>query len=130
MSFYLQFVREERAGMYKEYKYPNLVEMQKQGHFSIGYLANVTEELVLAAFRGEERLTVNEILKVAYHSGIPYSVLTCPRLILLDMGRRRHRKMIAEVDGSCIQLRCMAGNGNQEAERGVWSGQTGRIRFS
>lgn len=61
MDYFLQFVREGRAGKYKEYKYPNLIEVYKQSYFHIGYFANVTEELVLAAFRREEELTADEI---------------------------------------------------------------------
>lgn len=53
----------------------------------------MTEELVLAAFRGEEELTADEIRKVAHYNGIPLSVLTCPKVIMLDMSRVRHRKM-------------------------------------
>lgn len=116
MDNYLQFLREERAGLYKGYKYPNLIEVQKQSCLNLGYFANVTDELVLAAFRGEEELTVDEIWKVAYYNSIPYSVLTCPKVIMLDMGRRRHRKMVAEVDDLYIRLRSMASEGNQEAE--------------
>lgn len=56
MDYFLQFVGEGRAGKYKEYKYPNLIEVYKQSYFHIGYFANVTEELVLAAFRGEGSL--------------------------------------------------------------------------
>lgn len=117
MDTYLQFFREERAGLYKGYKYPNLIEVQKQSCLYIGQLANVTEELVLAAFRGEEELTVEEIWRVARYNGIPYSVLVCPNLIMLDMGRRRHRKMVAEIDNLYIQLKCMVREGNQEAEK-------------
>ena len=117
MDYYLQLFREERAGKYKGYKYPNLIEVQKQSCLYIGHFANVTDELVLAAFRGEEELTADEIWKVAYYNGIPLSVLTCPKVIMLDTGRWRHRKMVAEVDNLCILLKCMAREGNQEAEK-------------
>lgn len=81
---YLQFFREERAGLYKGYKYPNLIEVQKADHLHLGYFADVTDELVLAAFRGEEELTRDEIWQVARYNRIPFSVLTCPKLIKLD----------------------------------------------
>ena len=77
----------------------------------------MTEELVLAAFRGEEELTADEIRRVARYNGIPYSVLTCPKVIMLDMGRWRHRKKVAEVDNLCIRVKCMAREGNQKAEK-------------
>ena len=114
-DYYLQLYREERAGLYRNYKYPNLIEVQKASNLYLGYFANMTDELVLAAFRGEEELTADEIRRVARYNGIPYSVLTCPKVILLDMGRWRHRKMVAEVDNLCIRLKCMARNGNQKA---------------
>lgn len=116
MDYYSQFLREERAGLYKGYKYPNLIEVQKQNCLYIGQFADVTEELVLAAFRGEEELTDDEIRRVARFNGIPYSVLTCPKVIMLNTSRERHRKMIMEVDNLYILLKLMARNGNQKAE--------------
>lgn len=115
MDTYLQLFREERAGLYKGYKYPNLIEAQKQSCLYIGYFANVTEELVLATFRGEEELTADEIWRVARYNDIPLSVLTCSKVIMLDMRRWRHRKMVAEVNNLYIQLKCMARRGNQKA---------------
>lgn len=117
MDTYLQFLREERTGLYKGYKYPNLIEVRKQGCLYIEIFANVTSELLLAAFRGEEELTTDEIWRVARYNGIPYSVLTCPKVIMLDMGRWRHRKMLAEVNNLYIHLKCMAREGNREAEK-------------
>ena len=117
MDTYLQFFREERAGLYKGYKYPNLIEVQKQSCLYVGYFANVTNELVLAAFRGEEELTTDEIWRVARYNGIPYSVLTCPKVIMLDMNRRRHVKMVTGVDNLCIRLKYMSSEGNQKAEK-------------
>lgn len=116
MDYYLQFLREEGAGLYKGYKYPNLIEVQKQSGLCVGYFANVTEELLLAVFRGEEELTPDEIWRVARYKGIPYSVLICPKVIMLDVERWRHRKMIGEVDNLRIQLKCMAMKGNQKAK--------------
>ena len=116
-DYYLQLYREERAGLYRNYKYPNLIEVQKASNLYLGYFANMTDELVLAAFRGEEELTADEIRRVARYNGIPYSVLTCPKVIMLDMSRRRHRKMVAEVNNLLIRLKCMAREGNQKAEK-------------
>lgn len=115
MNYYLQLFREERAGLYKGYKYPNLIEVRKQSCLYVEIFANVTTELLLAAFRGEEELTSDEIRKVARCNGIPYSVLTCPKVITLDMGRWRHRKLIAEVEVLYIMLEEMAIQGNQKA---------------
>lgn len=115
MDTYLQFLREESAGIYKGYKYPNLIEVRKQSCLYVEIFANVTTELLLAAFRGEEELTFDEIRKVARYNGIPYSVLTCPKVITLDMGRWRHRKLVAEVEVLYIMLEEMAMHGNQKA---------------
>jgi len=128
-NYYLQLCQEERAGLYKGYKYPNLIEVQKASHLYIGQFANVTDELVLAAFRGEEELIREEIWKVARYNGIPFSVLTCPKLIMLDWDRTRHRKMIAEVDKLCMQLKYMARCGNQEAEKWVEYADSANQRF-
>lgn len=122
---FLQFSREERSGLYKGYKYPNLIEVQKADHLHLGYFANVTDELVLAAFRGEEELTDDEIRQVARYNSIPFSVLTCPKLIMMDWNRIKHRRMFTEVDKLCMQLKCMAREGNQEAEKYVeWADRT------
>ena len=128
-NYYQQFYREERAGLYKGYKYPNLIEVQKADHLHLGYFANVTDELVLAAFRGEEELTDDEIRQVARYNGIPFSVLTCPKLIMLDRNRIKHRRMIAEVDKLCMQLKCMAREGNQEAEKWVKYADSANQKF-
>lgn len=119
MNYYLQFFKEEREGKYKGYKYPNLIETQKQEFLHLAYFADVTDKFVLAAFRGEEELTDDEIRNVAHYNRIPFSVLTCSKLIMLDKRRPRHRKMIGEVDKLCMQLKCMSREGNQEAKKYV-----------
>lgn len=117
MDHYLQFRSEERAGKYKGYRYPNLIEIKKRHHLHIEYFADVTEDLVLAAFRGEEELTTEEMRNVARYNNIPFSVLTCPKVVMLDMGRSRHKKMVAEVNDLYAQLKRMAEEGNHEAEK-------------
>lgn len=94
-----------------------MIKVQKQSCLYVGYFANVTNELALATFRGEEELTADEVRRVARYNGIPYSVLTGPKVIMLDMSRRRHRKMVAEVDNLFIRLKCMAREENQKAEK-------------
>lgn len=115
MDTYLQFLREEAAGLYKGYKYPNLIEVRKQSCLYVEIFANVTRELLLAVFRGEEELTDDEIRRVARYNGIPLSVLTCPKVIMLDTERWRHRKLVAEVEVLYIMLEEMAMQGNQKA---------------
>ena len=115
MDYYTHFLREKREGKYDGCRYPNLVEIH--GGMPTDYFAEVTKELMLAVFRGEEDLTLEEICRIARYNGIPLSVLVCPKLIMLDMSRRRHRKMVAEVDNLFIRLKCMAREGNQKAEK-------------
>lgn len=115
MDYYKQFLDEKYAGKYSGCKYPNLVEVH--GNMPTDYFAEVTPELMLAVFRGEEDLTAEEIGRIAYYNNIPLSVLTCPKVIMLDMGRIRHRKMVNEVTMLYIQLKGMANDGNQEAEK-------------
>lgn len=128
-DYSLQLFREERAGLYKDYKYPNLIEVRKASHLYIEQFANVTTELLLAAFRGEEELTDDEIRQVVRYNGIPFSVLTCPKLIMMDWDRIRHRKMISDIDKMCIKLKCMAREGNQEAQKWVEFADSANQRF-
>lgn len=114
MNVYEQFLREKYSGKYACCKYPNLIEIH--GEMPTDYFANVTPELMLAVFRGEEDLEPSEIAAIAHYNNIPLTVLTCPKRIMLDMGRRRHRKMVAEIDGLYIQIKRMARNGNKKAE--------------
>ena len=48
MDYYLQFLREEGAGLYKGYKYPNSIEVQKQKLAELdgeaSKLVNLTEQ--------------------------------------------------------------------------------------
>lgn len=115
MDYYSQFLKEKREGKYAGCRYPNLIEIH--GGMPTDYFAGVTPELMLAVFRGEEELKFEEIFKIARYNGIPLSVLTCPKLIMLDMGRRKHRKMVGGACSLYAQLRRMVGEGNQEAER-------------
>ena len=114
MDYYTQFLQEKKSGKYARCRYPNLIEIYVG--MPTDYFAEVTQELMLAVFRGEEDLTFAEISRIAHYNKIPLSVLTCPEVIMLDMRRRRHRKMIAEVDNLYIQLKFMARDGNKEAE--------------
>mgnify|MGYP007105526288 CR=1 FL=1 len=66
-------------------------------------------------WNGWKQLGDTELLGLAGLYGCPVSVLTCPKVIMLDTERLRHRKMIAKVDNWFIQLKCMARKGNQSA---------------
>lgn len=101
-------------------KYPNLQELLKYhpyGENTACDHAEIGPELLHAAFKGEELLTPVEAISIARLYGCPAGVIGCPGLIMLDMGRPRHKKMVTEVDCLYIQLKYMAGCGNQEAEK-------------
>lgn len=115
MNIYEKFFKEKRAAKYKGCKYPNLIEIH--GGMPTDYFADVTPELMLAVFRGEEDLTLKELSRIAYYNNIPFSVLTCPKVIMLDMDRIRHKNMLEEVDNLYMQLKWMARTGNKEAEK-------------
>lgn len=116
MDHYKQFLTEKREGKYSSCKYPNLIEIY--GDMPTSYFAEVTDELMLAVFRGEEELTVEELYKIAYYNHIPLSVLACPKRIMLDMGGWKHKKMVDEVDSLYMKLKYMAKyERNTEAER-------------
>jgi len=114
-DYVLQSIREEKAGLYRNYKYPNLIEVYKANNLHLAYFANVTDELVLASFRGEEELTAVEIWKVAHYNNIPLSVLTCSKLIMLDNSRRRHKDMVERLRGQLVPIQKAAQEGIKEA---------------
>lgn len=107
------FYREQRQGKYEACKYPNLVEIHP--YFPTGYFANVTDELMLAVFRGEEDLTTMEMLAIARYNGIPFSVLTCPKLITLSRERRRHREMMKQLRGKFYEIWALEKKGSKHA---------------
>lgn len=101
-------------------KYPNLQELFKYhpyGENTACDHAEIGPELLHAAFKGEELLTPFEVISIARLYGCPAGVIECPKLTMLDMGRRRHKKMVMEVDCLYIQLKCMARDGDREAEK-------------
>lgn len=88
--------------------YPNLSEIIQYHPYHISTFtgfADVTTELLEAVIRGEEDLTVVELLSISQYSGIPMSVMICPKTILLDKNRAKHREM---VKGLCDHLTFIA----------------------
>ncbi len=77
--------------------------------------ANVTTELLWAAIRGEEELTMWEIIGIAAESGVPAGVITCPRLIWLDKSSYRHRMMVCHLAEKLDTIRAAAMSGNEDA---------------
>lgn len=129
MDYYSQFLEEKRKGKYNRCKYPNLVEIH--GGMPTDYFAEVTPELMLAVFRGEEDLEAEEIHKIARYNGIPFSVLTCPKLIMLDMKRLKHQKMVHKLDSLYMRLKYMAKcEGNEKAAKYLKSADWDYQRFA
>lgn len=108
------FFREQRQGKYEACKYPNLVEIYE--YFPTGYFANVTDELMLAVFRGEEDLTTMEMLAIARYNGIPFSVLTCPKLITLSRERYRHQELMNQLRDKFYKIWELEKSGSKHAQ--------------
>lgn len=114
MDYYGKFLEEKYAGKYSGCRYPNLVEIY--GGMPTYYFAKVTPELMLAVFRGEEDLTLEEIGKIAHYNGIPLSVLTCPKLITLSRKRLRHWQMMNELNDRLYKIWEFQKKGSKYAE--------------
>jgi hypothetical protein len=100
-------------------RYPNLVELYKYypcGEPAMCDHAGIEPELLYAVLRNGERLELQELLGFARLYGCSMGVLKCQKVIMLDRTRWKHRKMIADVDSLYIRLKCMAREGNEEAE--------------
>lgn len=88
-------------------RYPNFAEILKYYPISVvsfAGFADVTQELLLEAIKGTEELTAVEGLKCARYSGIPFSVLICPKLIELDRNNWRHREMMRQLNGKLYEI--------------------------
>lgn len=101
-------------------RYPNLAEMLEYHPYSdctVCDHARIEPELLDAVLNEGEVLEFSEILGIARLYECPMGVLEHGKVIMLDMGRWRHRNMVAEISSLHIQLHCMAEEGNQEAEK-------------
>ncbi|HBA49682.1 MAG TPA: hypothetical protein DCZ91_18180 [Lachnospiraceae bacterium] len=99
-------------------RYPNLLELRKYhpyGEPAICDHAGIEPELLQAVLEDGEPLLPEEIRGAAGLYGVPRGLLECRRVTMLDMGRWRHRKLVAKVDGLYVTLKRMAREGNQEA---------------
>lgn len=112
--FSLEFIQGKRAGQYENCRYPNLLEIHP--YFPTSYYANVTDELMLAVFRGEEELTDGELQRIAHYNRIPLSVLICPKMITLSRERWRHRQMMNHLETKLYEIWELQKRGSREAE--------------
>ncbi len=101
-------------------RYPNLQELITYypcGEPAVCDHAGIEPELLHVVLQGEEALTSIEVMRLSRLYRCSASVITCPSLIMLDMGRYRHKKIAWRVNSIFMQLKCMAEGGNKEAEK-------------
>lgn len=101
-------------------KYPNLQELIKYhpyGETVVCEYARIEPELLHAALDGKEVLTPIEIIAIARLYGCSAGVLNHPKVIMLDMNKLKHNRMVTEIDFMRIRLKCMARHGNLEAKK-------------
>ncbi len=100
-------------------KYPNLQELIKYHPYSEATVcghAGIEPELLHAILEGSEAFAPAEVIAIARLYECPVDVISCPCLIMLDMTRIRHKKMVRDVVSIYKQLGRMAEGGNNEAE--------------
>lgn len=102
MDARMTILKGRRMGTFKHCKYPNLIEIYD--YFPTSYFADVTDDLMLAVFLGEEDLTAEEMMRIAYYNRIPVSVLTCPKLITLSRNRWKHWQMMGNLQDKLCKI--------------------------
>lgn len=98
----------------------NLEELIKYHPYHIctfADLADVTQDLLEAALRGEEELKPAEVMKIARYISVPYQVLTCETMIMLSEKRYRHREMIDKLCEKLYRICDAEEKGSKEAAR-------------
>lgn len=101
-------------------KYPNLLELHKYhpyGDPALCDYAGIEPELLHAVLEDGETLLPEEIGGAARLYRVPSSLLKCRKVSMLDMKKRRHWKLVGEIDALYVKLKCMAREGNQKAEK-------------
>lgn len=100
-------------------KYPNFTEILKYHPYSVNTFAgfaDVTQELLLEAIRGNEELTAAEVFKCAKYSGLSLNVLICPKLITLDRNNRKHRGMMEQLRDKLHEIGELQKRGSKYAD--------------
>ena len=99
--------------------YPNLAEIINYHPYhitSFAGFANVTVKLLKAGIAGQERIEENEIFNIARYTGIPYSVLKCPKMVYLHKSIYRHQQMIDRLEKKLCEIREAQKSGSREAD--------------
>lgn len=101
-------------------RYPNLQELITYypcGEPTVCDHAGIEPELLQAVLNGDEVLMPVEVMGLSRLYGCPAGVISCPKVIMLDMGRYRQKKIVWHVNSIFMQLKCMAEGGNKKAEK-------------
>lgn len=99
--------------------YPNLIEIITYHPYHVSTFANyaeVTGELLQEVLKGQEELSLGEIYNISKYAGLSMSVLMCPKLIMLDFCRYRHRTMINELLERTRYIQRCQENGSHAAD--------------
>lgn len=112
--------------------YPNLKELIKNHIYSTATFAdhaNVTVDVLKATLDGKEELSRSELYGIVSLTGFPYSALVCPKLIMMDNKRYRHRMLIGKENEKIRSIVKAAGAGSRKAiqyvERHYWNYEDG-----
>lgn len=99
--------------------YPNLIEIITYHPYHVSTFANyaeVTGELLQEVLKGREELLPEEIHNISKYAGLSMSVLECPKLIMIDIRRYRHRTMINELIEKTRYIQCCQEDGSHAAD--------------
>lgn len=112
--------------------YPNLKELIENHDYTIETFAshaNVTVDVLKAALEGKENLSISELCGIERLTGFPYNALICPKLILMDNKRWKHRMLISRENEKIRSIVKAAGDGSRKAiqyvERHYWNYEDG-----
>lgn len=114
-------------------KYPNLLELIRYypcGTPAVCDHAGIEPELLGAVLDGAEELTPVEIMGLSRLYGCPAGVLYHPGVIMLDMGRMKHHRMVKDVVSIHGQLLDMAAEGNRKAAQYINSNEWRYLEFT
>lgn len=99
--------------------YPNLKELIKKHDYTIETFAshaNVTVGVLKAALEGKEELSESELRGITRLTGFPYNALACPKLIMMDHKRYRHKMLISRENEKLRSIIKAAGDGSIKAK--------------
>lgn len=101
-------------------RYPNLTEFIKYHDYhmdTFADFANISPELLQEVLYGDEELTEKELLGICKYAGAPFTVLSCPKLIVLDRDRWRHWQMMGVLSDMFYEIWEWKRKGSREASQ-------------